>query len=125
MHEVIIVFLQVIGMLLFGWRHLFFWVQFVVWWAPVAAAAEYRYFGELFLFLDVLVVLQYFMIGVFLRFLMDYNFPPEIPPSKELQTRARRTSPLLVFPGCLAGYVPTFSSATWHGDCRDLLWLFG
>jgi hypothetical protein len=81
-------------MLLFGWRHLFFWVQVryiwdfecsvfvlilifdlltlyfavVVWWVSVAAAAEYRYFGELFLFLDVLVVLQYFMIGVFCGF---------------------------------------------------------
>jgi hypothetical protein len=33
-----------------------------------AAAAEYRYFGGLFLFLDVLVVLQYFMVGVFCGF---------------------------------------------------------
>jgi hypothetical protein len=31
----------------------------VVWWALVAAVAEYRYFGELFFSRDVLVVLQY------------------------------------------------------------------
>jgi hypothetical protein len=43
------------------------------------------------------------------------QFSPEVPPSKELQARVKRTSPLLVFPDCLAGYVATFSSATWHG----------
>jgi hypothetical protein len=72
-------------MLLPGWRRLFFWMQVgyiwdiefsvfflivvfdlltcyfsgVVWWALVAAVAEYRYFGELFFSRDVLVVLQY------------------------------------------------------------------
>jgi hypothetical protein len=68
-------FLQVIGVILFDWHHLFFWVQVcyiwdfacslfsyysvffnlltcyfagVVWWALVAAVTENRFIGELF-----------------------------------------------------------------------------